>query len=139
MAIMSISTSISLTIILAICSAMVSNCFYLATSYTIKNQKVEPGEITVFSAVIRIFLFGIWSAKIKLQQIFNKDPTNTNSDIDDTYNAKAWLSLIVSNFSIAVTILLCYIAVSLMPLSDFVVFGFTTPVFTLLFVIACNR
>ena len=136
---MSISTSISLTIILAICSAMVSNCFYLATSYTIKNQKVEPGEITVFSAVIRIFLFGIWSAKIKLQQMFNKDPTNTNSDIDDTHDAKAWLSLIVSNFSIAVTILLCYIAVSLMPLSDFVVFGFTTPVFTLLFVIACNR
>ena len=92
------------------------------------------GEITVFSALLRILVFGIWSAKIKCNQVFNKEPGS-----DNEYDAKSWLSLIMSNLAIAVTILLSYVAVTLMPLSDFIVFGFTSPVFTLLFVMASNR
>ena len=126
--------SATLTLILAICSTMVSNGFYLSTSYIVKNKKVAAGEITIFSALLRILIFGIWSAKIKCTQIFSNEPSGGNG-----YDVKSWISLIASNLSIAITILLCYIAVTLMPLSDFIVFGFTSPVFTLMFSMACNR
>lgn len=128
----------ALSIILGICSTMLSNCFYLSTSYIVKNHNVVAGEITVFSAILRIFVFGIWSAKVKCTKVFNKDQRSGNNE-DSEYGATAWLSLIISNMAIAVTILLSYVAVTLMPLSDFIVFGFTSPVFTLLFVMACNR
>lgn len=129
----------ALSIILGICSTMLSNCFYLSTSYIVKNQNVVAGEITVFSAILRIFVFGIWSAKVKCTKVFNKDQHGSGNNEDSEYGATAWLSLIISNMAIAVTILLSYVAVTLMPLSDFIVFGFTSPVFTLLFVMACNR
>ena len=97
---------------------MVSNGFYLSTSYIVKNKKIAAGEITMFSALLRILIFGIWSAKIKCTQIFTNEPGGNGHDV------KSWISLIASNLSIAVTILLCYIAVTLMPLSDFIVFGY---------------
>ena len=62
-----------------------------------------------------------------------------NGEQGSNYDSKAWLSLIVSNLAIAVTILMSYVAVTLLPLSDFIVFEFTCPVFTLLLVMVNNR
>ena len=126
------SLSISLRILLGILSTMVSNGFYLSTSYIVKNKNVAAGEIILFSSAIYILVFGIWSAKVKCSQMFNEEQGGNN-------NSKAWLSLIISNLAIAVTILLSYVAVTLMPLSDFIVFEFTCPVFTLILVMVCNR
>ena len=117
-------------IVLGIAATMLSNCFYLSTSYIVKNQSVSPGEVTVFSALLRCVIFGLWSAKVFCQ-------THLNSSA--SYGSSAWISLVVSNFAVAVTILLSYVAVNMLPLSDFIVFGFTAPVFTLMIVMIYNR
>ena len=115
-------------IVLGIAATMLSNGFYLSTSYMIKNQSVSPGEVTVFSALLRCVIFGLWSAKVFCQ---NYPGTS--------HGLSAWISLAVSNFAVAVTILLSYVAVNMLPLSDFIVFGFTAPVFTLMIVMIYNR
>ena len=126
------SLSISLRIFLGILSTMVSNGFYLSTSYIVKNKNDAAGEIILFSSAFYILVFGIWSAKVKFSQMFNEEQGSN-------YDSKAWLSLIISNLAIAVTILMSYVAVTLLPLSDFIVFEFTCPVFTLLLVMVNNR
>ena len=121
----------AIPILLGVGSTMLSNCFYLSTSYIVKNRNVVAGGITVFSAFLRILIFGSWATKVKCQRMKEQQPT--------WHSRGAWLSLITSNLAIAVTMLLSYICVTLLPLSDFIVFEFTSPVFTLLFAMAFKR
>ena len=114
---------------LGIAATMLSNSFYLSTSYVVKNQNVTAGEVTVFSALLRCFIFGVWSAKV-----FCQSYTNSTG-----YGTTAWLGLVSSNIATAITILLSYVAVTMLPLSDFITFGFTAPVFTLMIVMIFNR
>ena len=120
-------------VLLGIGATMLSNCFYLSTSYIIKNKNVAAGEITVFSAFLRILIFGTWATKVKCEQ------TNEESQQQNGYTRKAWLCLLTGNLAIAVTILLSYLCVTMMPLSDFIVFAFTSPVFTLAITMVYNR
>merc|ERR1711962_1704127 len=119
--------------LLGIGLTMVCNGFYLSTSYFVKNRNVVAGEITVFSAFVRILIFGSWAAKVRFERTWDQRQPQPR------YTAGAWLSLIISNLAIAVTILLSYLCVTLLPLSDFIVFAFTAPVFTLAFTMAINR
>ena len=121
------------SILLGIGATMLSNSFYLSSSYIIKDKNVVPGEITVFSAVVRMLIFGSWAAKVKCQQIGTQNQDQTG------YSKRSWLFLIMGNLAIAVTILLSYISVQMMPLSDFIVFAFISPVFTLIFAMVKNR
>ena len=121
------------SILLGIGATMLSNSFYLSSSYIIKDKNVVPGEITVFSAVVRMLIFGSWAAKVKCQQIGDQNQDQTG------YSKRSWLFLIMGNLAIAVTILLSYISVQMMPLSDFIVFAFISPVFTLIFAMVKNR
>ena len=125
---------LSMRIILGVAATMLSNCFYLSTSYIVRNKDVSPGEVTVFSALLRCFIFGAWSAKVFCQSHFNRSIQQRPS-----FGSTAWLSLASSNIAIAATILLSYVAVCMLPLSDFIVFAFTAPVFTLLIVMILDR
>ena len=119
-------------VLLGISSTMMSNCFYLATSYLIKNKNIHPGEITVFSAFIRIVIFGSWASKVKYQQMVHEGQ-------QQEYSRNAWLCLVIGNLLIATTILFGYICLTLMPLSDYIVFAFTSPVSTLMFAMVKDR
>ena len=121
------------SILLGIGATLLCNCFYLSSSYLIKHKNVVPGEITVFSALLRFVIFGSWAAKIKCQQM-----SDTNQE-QPRYSKRSWLFLIISNMAIAVAILLSYISVQLLPLSDFIVFAFISPVFTLIYTMLHNR
>ena len=97
-----------------------------------KDQKLAPGELTVYSGAIRVIIFGLWSAKVKAQEAYT-------AHNQEGYGVRSWLSLVSSNVMIAVTILLSYLAVGMIPVSDFIVFSFTAPVFSVLFDIILNR
>ena len=113
--------------LLGVGAAMLSNTFYLTTSYVVKNWDVSAGEVTVFSACLRIAIFGLWSAQVKF------------ASANQSYGRVEWFCLISSNAAISVSILLSYIAVTMLPLSDFIVFCFTAPVFTVLLVMLADR
>ena len=48
----------ALRILVGMGLTMVSNCCYLSSSYIVKEENVVPGEITVFSGLVRILIFG---------------------------------------------------------------------------------
>ena len=47
-------------------------------------------------------------------------------------DGKSWLAAVICNFSMSTTILLQFVAVKMLPLSDFVTFQFTAPVFAMM-------
>ena len=47
-------------------------------------------------------------------------------------DSTSWFAAIICNFAMSVTILLQFVAVKMLPLSDFVTFQFTAPVFAML-------
>ena len=58
---------------------------------------------------------------------------------DDYVSFKCWLSAVVCNIAMAVTLLLQFVSVKMLPLSDFVTFQFTAPVFAMFASVCLKR
>jgi len=109
------------------CTAvLVSNTCLLANSYIAKHQAVAPGQILTTRSVPQIVLFGLWA----LYQRFKKSKDDEASEkIDMT--VCTWLIVLLANSLLSISQIICYAAVKMIPLSDFVVLCFTSPVFAL--------
>ena len=100
---------------------ILSNTCLLAVSYLAKHQPFSPGEMMSMRSLLQVIVFGVWST---YQGIW-VDPKPLKHD------NKTWMAVGMANFVVTVTELICFTAVKLVPLSDFIVFVFTSPVFTL--------
>ena len=58
---------------------------------------------------------------------------------DDYASFKCWLSAVLCNIAMAVTLLLQFVSVKMLPLSDFVTFQFTAPVFAMIASVCLKR
>jgi len=122
---------------------MAANGLHLISMYLVNTHPESPGDTFLFRAFLQILLFGVWS----LVHVFlGKGCLNQRAVADEAAAAaeggnrvvrvargwRLWALVLVTNVLIAVTILLSYIGLKMMPLSDFIVFAFTSPIFTLI-------
>ena len=130
-------------IILGIFLAILCNCIYLTTNILVKQYKLLAAEICFIRGLLQISAFFI----VYITVDFCRKYLQTNMDIDQETNNVVghsgrrnlinldWKLAIVTSLcgiSFGSMTLLAYIGVKLIPLSDFVVFGHTAPVFTLI-------
>ena len=104
---------------------LISNSCYLSVSYLTKYQKVSPGEIMTTCAVFQLVVFGIQF----LVQHFKTPPFERKSL---KYDWKTWTALTLANILMTSMNIVCFIAVKMLPLSDFVVLCFTSPIFAIM-------
>ena len=117
-------------IVCALTLTLIANVLNLASGFIVKtNVKVHAGEVLSAKAVIQITVFGAWSI---LHFIKTRGREGRNR-----ISAKSTLAAILSNALLVYTTLGCFIGVELLPISDYVVFAFTTPIATLLFNSLC--
>ena len=111
-------------------------------------EDLRPSEILFVKAVIQIAFFGIGSASIRCfcrrenQQILDNKSEHSDSisasmegghsGEDMKHGWKFYVTVTVTNFGIALIQVLIFAAVKLMPVSDFMVFMFSTPILDLL-------
>ena len=102
-------------------SVILSNTCLLTVSYLAKHQPVSPGEILTTRSLLQIVVFGVWfmGKGIKVGQT----PLQ--------YTWKTWAIVAAANILMTSMQILCFLAVKMLPLSDFIVLCFTSPVFTL--------
>ena len=144
-------------ILLGVFLAIICNCIYLTSSILVKQYKLLAAEICFIRGLLQISLFFVVYIIIHLKQRHLKSKNNnikndnTKNDVEEANNSLEkqtvmaklitqflkiidWkLAMLVSlcGISFGAMTLLAYIGVKLIPLSDFVVFGHTAPVFTL--------
>jgi len=112
---------------------MMANGLHLFSMYLVNTHPTTPGDIFLFRALLQILCFGLWS--LVHSCVLGKGCLNAPTNDPDARVAtgwRLWALVIVCNIGIAVTILLVYIGLKMLPLSDFIVFAFTSPIFTLI-------
>ena len=109
--------------ILGFCAVMVSNTCQLAHSYLAKMQPVTPGEIIASRALLQIAVFGLWELCHRTKREDEWKPALT---------PKTWVAAWIANILLSTSQIIAYTAVKMIPLSDFVVLCFTSPVFALI-------
>ena len=126
---------------LGIFLAILCNCMFLTSSIMVKEYKLKSSEICFIRGIIQMSLFLIVFIvpKVKFSTLFKskrkqpKDKEESNGPSSRT-SIDFGLCIIVClcGLSFGTMTLLAYIGVKLLPLSDFVVFGQTAPVFALI-------
>ena len=126
---------------LGIFLAILCNCMFLTSSIMVKEYNLKSSEICFIRGIIQMSLFLIVFIvpKVKFSKCF-KSKRKQPKDIDELNDPSSKTSINFGNciivclcgLSCGTMTLLAYIGVKLLPLSDFVVFGHTAPVFTLL-------
>ena len=103
-------------------SVIVSNSCYLAVSYIAKHEPVSPGEIMATRSVLQVIIFGtIFMLRgIKMG----------NEPLKFTW--KIWVAMALANLLLTAMQIMCFVTVKMLPLSDFIVLVFMSPVFTIL-------
>jgi len=147
------------SIFLGVGATLLSNSFLLLSSYTVKTHPISPNQIMTTSGIIQFIVFGLWSLYNKLRQkmkrrrrnriVANDDDeeqhllanneTTSRQEEETSYSGCLWIKVFICNLFTAIACLLCYIAVKMLPLSDYIVFVFTAPVFTLFYTICIMR
>ena len=115
-------------------------CAFLTTCTVVKLYKLHPAEVCLIRGIVQLtlFLFLYFISKRKLRKHPISSSSPDEKQVEETYQEKQWLSckgvLIVSLCGLSFGFMtgLSYIGVKLIPISHFVVFGHTTPVFTLI-------
>ena len=126
---------------LGIFLAILCNCMFLTSSILVKEYKLQSSEICFIRGILQMssFLVIFIIPKIKIGKIFK----SKQRDYKVKKATKAEESRKSIDFGLCIVVCLCglsfgtmtllaYIGVKLLPLSDFVVFGQTAPVFTLI-------
>ena len=124
-------------IILGVFIAIICNCMYLTTSILVKEYELLAAEICFIRGLLQISAFLIVNIIIKAYQKYQhskKDVENENIFYDTEKGFDWTLGFIVGlcGLSFGMMTMLAYIGVKMIPLSDFVVFGHTAPVFSLI-------
>ena len=126
---------------LGIFLAILCNCMFLTSSIMVKEYKLKSSEICFIRGIAQMSLFLIVFIvpKIKFCNWF-KSKRKQPKDIEELNVPSSKTSI---DFGLCIIVCLCglscgtmtllaYIGVKLLPLSDFVVFGQTAPVFALI-------
>ena len=116
--------------VLGFSAVMVSNTCLLANSYIAKIQPVTPGEIITSRAILQIVLFTLWEAYQRVLAALK----SSSSDIEKPVKVipRKWVTVVIANLLLSCSQIVCYTAVKMIPLSDFVVLCFISPVFALI-------
>ena len=126
-------------ILLGVFLALLCNCMYLTSSILVKKYELLASEICFIRGILQMlaflivyltFIFYRKYFESKKNVIVQKEtkPDHGVTDVD----WKLVLMVCLCGLSFGTMTLLAYIGVKLMPLSDFVVFGRTAPVFALI-------
>ena len=124
-------------IILGVFMAIICNCLYLTTSILVKEYELLAAEICFIRGLLQISAFLLVNIIIKTYQKYHHSKKDVRKEIIfyDAEKGVDWtLVLIVGlcGLSFGMMTMLAYIGVKMIPLSDFVVFGHTAPVFSLI-------
>ena len=101
---------------------LLSNSCLLSTSYLAKYKPVSSGEIMAMGSLLQVIVFGVWGTFQGIRVQKSPPLKHTRS---------TWVVVGLTNLLLAAMNIICYIAVKMLPLSDFIVLVFTSPVFTL--------
>ena len=124
-------------LILGVFIAIICNCLYLTTSILVKEYELLAAEICFIRGLLQISAFFIVNIIIKTYRKYKhskKDVENENIFYDTEKGIDWTLGFIVGlcGLSFGMMTMFAYIGVKMIPLSDFVVFGHTAPVFSLI-------
>ena len=119
------------------------NCIFLTTCTLVKEYKLQAAEVCFIRGLLQVFVFLVLYLVLNHCKRFLGSNHNITKDKFDVlksdnirwYKNFDWkLTLVVCfcGLSFGLMTLLSYIGVKLIPLSHFVVFGHTAPVFTLI-------
>ena len=111
--------------LLGIGVTLLANVFFLASSYMVKVWAIGAGEVMVYRSLVQMVVFAVWSV---IRSLGDSDERQQQE--------RSWLlwpMVILCNTGLAFVLLLVFVAVKMLPLSDFMVFTFSSPVFTLAF------
>ena len=107
---------------------LVANAFHLHSMYVVNVSPIKPGDTLVLRALVQTGLFGLWSTLAFIQKKKYQPIDSSRRQVE----WKAWIIAVVASLWMAIVVLLTFMAIEMMPLSDFVVFSFTAPIFTLI-------
>ena len=116
--------------VLGFSAVMVSNTCLLANSYIAKIQPVTPGEIITSRAILQIVLFTLWEAYQRVLAALKSSSSDIEKPVKLT--PRKWVTVVIANLLLSCSQIVCYTAVKMIPLSDFVVLCFISPVFALI-------
>ena len=126
---------------LGIFLAILCNCMFLTSSIMVKEYKLKSSEICFIRGILQMsfFLLIFISQRAKICKIFkSKKRDHKVQEITKAQTSEKSIDfglcivVCLCGLSFGTMTLLAYIGVKLLPLSDFVVFGQTAPVFTLI-------
>ena len=108
-------------VLIAIIATVICNCVHLSSSFlSHSTTTLSAGEALLVRAIVQIFVFAIWSGIHHQQNGWTK------------IKHISWFWAASASLILALITLMCYLGVKMMPVSDFIVVGFTSPVFTLI-------
>ena len=119
--------------------AIVANFLHLHSMFIVKVNPIHPGDVLFLRGVVQTVGFGI---VLLLQKCSNYKVSSTEAIYNNlesqqmeqpTMDVKFWITMTFCNILVAATVILTFMAVDLLPLSDFTMLAFTTPMFTMLF------
>ena len=119
--------------------AIVANFLHLHSMFIVKVNPIHPGDVLFLRGVVQTVGFGI---VLLLQKCSNYKVSSTAAIYDNlesqqmdqpTMDVKFWITMTFCNILVAATVILTFMAIDLLPLSDFTMLAFTTPMFTMLF------
>ena len=115
----------------AVTLALAANALHLSSSYIVKTRvTVNAGEVLAARSVIQVAVFGVWS-------IIHFLRSSSDTEQNGNTSVKSLAAAVVANGLLVYTTLACFMAVKLMPISDYVVLCFTSPIATLIITACC--
>ena len=126
--------------IIGVFLAILCNCMYLTSSIIVKEYNLLAAEICFIRGILQMSIFVIIYLILKLYKKYfklekhseNKEENGMLHKYDRRLDWKLCVTVCLCGLSFGIMTLLAYIGIKLLPLSDFVVFGRTAPVFTLI-------
>ena len=108
---------------LAVLATLLANCVQLTSSYIVHGYPITAGEVLLARSIIQIVVFGLSAGINKLK--------NNTSILIQQNKAKVACFVVAANLGLALSTLGCFLCLKLIPISDFIVLCFTSPIFTL--------
>ena len=118
--------------------AIVANFLHLHSMFIVKVNPIHPGDVLFLRGVVQTVGFGIvfllqkcYNYKVSSTAIYNN--LESQQIEQPTMDVKFWITMTFCNIMVAATVILTFMAIDLLPLSDFTMLAFTTPIFTMVF------
>jgi drug/metabolite transporter (DMT)-like permease len=126
--------------IIGVFLAILCNCLYLTSSIIVKEYNLLASEICFIRGTLQMSIFvmvyiisNCYEKYFKLEKDSEiKEENRLSQKFATRLDWKLSITICLCGLSFGIMTLLAYIGIKLLPLSDFVVFGRTAPVFTLI-------